>query len=297
MEIDTENLAYTLHRKAEMASNLGRYEDAKSLAMQSIATAPDLGDGYASLGRALLGLSKVKEATEQFQQALQKNGVNAWYLKGLAVCMRLQRKFREANKIADQLISNYPNSSIGFMTRGSIRSDQKNYRGACSDLKQAIALEPELADAHRSLGDVLLETKEYAKAEKHFRVSLSIDPESALALNNLGVAMDRQGKLKDAALAYKAAVLLDPNLAVARQNTTSAIDRYLRVGAGGAFVAVFIVGKLISAASGLWILFFALVIMYAFYQSSVGRKRNKELAAEDPQLMELYEKIKRNKSK
>jgi tetratricopeptide (TPR) repeat protein len=94
--------AYEFHLKAEAASNLGRFSEAQALAIQAIAADPENGDGYASLGRALFGLDKPVEAEKQFRAALERSAENSWYLRCLAISLKMQSRFREALPIVDK---------------------------------------------------------------------------------------------------------------------------------------------------------------------------------------------------
>lgn len=302
---DAEERAYELHCRAETASDLRRYTDAQALAMEAISLDPQLGQGYASLGRALLGQHKAAEAEKQFRQALSIDPASVWYLRGVAICLQVQRKFQDALHIANTVIELAPDIAENFSLRGDIQTLLKKDRLAINDFQKAIELNPELADAHFGLGDAYLAVKENAKGEASYRQGLSIFPQSARALNNLGVALEKQSKLKEAALAYKAAILVDPTFDVAKRNTKLAVDRYLGIGLGSAGLIIYLLIKTASFASNsgsdqpaaVGIVFVvALVILgaVAIHRWSKCRDRKEELAAEDPQLLEIYETIKKH---
>ena len=136
-----------------------------------------------------------------------------------------------------------------------------------------------------------------------------MDPNDAEALNNLGVSLENQGNLRDAALAYKSAVLLDPTWKTAKNNTTSAVDRYLATGSGITVLLFYFAIKVAyhagqgtdSISESAEIIFGVLVVTFVLaaigtviYQRSVRGARRKELQSKDPQLLEIYNTIKRN---
>jgi tetratricopeptide (TPR) repeat protein len=299
-----QSLAHELHLKAEAASDLKRFSDAQALAIQAITADPEFGDGFASLGRALLGLGKTAEAEKQFREALTKDAVSFWYLRGLTICLKVRRQYGEALFMANKVIELYPNAAESFLTRGDIRHLERDYSAACADYRIALSLDPQSVSAHIGLGDSLLAMKKFKEAEFHYREALSTNPNSANTLNNLGVCLERQSKLKDAALVYKAAVLVDPELKVAKSNTKLVLDRYLGVGFGSAVLFLWCIVKVATVSdrntpSGSIVFFTflgALIVLglHYIYRLCEQLDRRNELAREDPELLEVYETIKKD---
>ena len=81
--------------RAEAACDARRYEIARQCAVDAITADPNSGDGYASLGRACLGLQEFEEAEKHFREAYSIDPTDAWYLIGLAISLRCQKNASE----------------------------------------------------------------------------------------------------------------------------------------------------------------------------------------------------------
>lgn len=300
--------AYQWHLKAEAASNLGRFEDARSLALQALAAEPQFGLGCASLGRALCGLREYAEAEEQFRRALATDGDNSWFLHGLAACLIMRLNLTEALELADRLIELYPLAADGFILRGQILQEMLVPLEACEQFRTALSLAPRNVEAHGALGLSLLALRKYEESERHFREGLALEPNSAVLWNNIGVCFDQQGKLKDAALAYKAAIVADPNMKIAKQNTVSAVKRHLGLQSGTAIVLLFLMGRTLffswhfggreSAIGilllGVFVAALALLVKYSWIDVLIKKR---QLRRADPQLLAMYQLLLRDKRK
>jgi tetratricopeptide (TPR) repeat protein len=181
----------------------------------------------------------------------------------------------------------------------------KKYIEAIADSMLALSLNPDTDEVHAGLGDSCLGKKQYRDADLHYCKAIAINPMWAYALNNLGVCLERQGKLKDAALAYKAALLVDPQLKGAKEHTKSALDRYLGSGFGSIAFLLWCIIKLATTSSlkteADSILFLALagavgvLVLSYWYRYCQKLDRRNELALDDPELLDIYEKIKQEK--
>lgn len=295
--------------RAEAACDARRYEIARQCAVDAITADPNSGDGYASLGRACLGLQEFEEAEKHFREAYSIDPTDAWYLIGLAISLRCQKNASESLKVADELVRLHPLNSRSHEVRGKALNALKRFADAKVAFEEAIKLDPENIMAIFGTGYSLIELKKPKEAEACFRRVLRLDSNNAHALNNLGVSLENQGNLRDAALAYKSAVLLDPTWKTAKKNTTSAVERYLAAGSGisallfyFAFKVAFQAGQGKDSISqsaetifGVLVVTFVLAaIGIVVYQRSVRGKRRRELESKDPQLLEIYNTIKRN---
>lgn len=301
--------AHVLVNRAEAASDAGRYELAQQLAMQAIAKDPGFGDSYASLGRACLGQARYEEAVTHFKKALSLEPTHSWYLRGYALSLERSGQTHEAIGAADELVRLFPESSEAHHTRGKILCSASRFQEAIDSNEEAIRLDPHNADAHANAGLASISMGRHEQAERYLRQALSLEPNSAIWLNNLGVSLEGQKKVKDAALAYKAAIMVDPTLQLAKQNTHSLIEGYLKVGSGGVIIVLLYVGaklmilfgqgfmdqfgRLPVVVVGLVILFALVLASALLFQRMTYQYRKRELDGADPELLELYETIKR----
>lgn len=291
-----------LQQRAESASNIGHFKKASEYAAQSISADPGFADAYASLGRAMLGLERFDEAREQIKLAIGLAPYHAWYFKLLATIDYFRGDFSSALSSIEQALRLAPYDSNALNRLGHIRYERQEYELALDAFHQALEASPFNASAFGGLGDVYLKMKLFKKAEHHYRQSLQIEPGKATTLNNLGVCLDRQKKLKEAALAYKAALIADPTMKVAKDNTKSAIGRFISPIGGASILLVYGLFKLLSlcfpdddSADARYATFFAITIPVLIHYLYVRRKAQRKLQQADPQLMEIYKRLKKDK--
>ena len=142
--------------RAEAASDANRHDAAIDLAMKAITADPTHGDGYASLGRACLGLGRHKEAEEHFRHALSIEPESPWYLGGLSVCLRLQDRADEALEFTRELIRLYPTLGYSHEMHGhSLRID-KQFEASIEAYEQALRFDPECEESLMGNGLSLL---------------------------------------------------------------------------------------------------------------------------------------------
>ncbi|MBD2773860.1 tetratricopeptide repeat protein [Iningainema tapete] len=78
-------------------------------------------------------------------------------------------------------IRSNPKSSVNFLKRGRDRFQQKDYKGAISDINQAIVLNPYNPNAYYSRGLVLHELGDFLNAVLDFDRALQLNPRYANA--------------------------------------------------------------------------------------------------------------------
>ncbi len=304
--------AWSLHQQAEQCSNLQRYDQAVELAKQALANDPNFAHGYGSMCRAYIGLRQFKKAEKTVRRALELQSENEWFLRMLAISLRFQKRPRRALVPAQECVRIAPMSAEAHIEIAACLLDCRRFAKAHQHLDKALELAPTDPAAHFAKGYLLLRQKHWQLAEREFRLALRLDPMDPLTLNNLGVCLNNQKKYQDAALAFKSAVLLDPNMKLAKQNTMQTVD--LIKSATPVKTALVILGMILFASAQLLrngtrdfedseriamvkgvfvtILAFAIVflgVIHYWYR----RRIHKQIECEDPELHELYERIKK----
>lgn len=302
--MDAQELSNALHERAEQASDLRRYEEAKDLAEQAIGANPSDPNGYGSLGRANIGLSDPKQAEKCFRQALSMEPQNPWFLRGVAIALRLRKKHKKALGFIEECLQFEPNESVNHRERGYCMEALGKHHQAERAFKHAVELDPNLVTTHRALADFLLDRRRYVEAERSYRTALELDPTNARVLNNLGVALERQERTEEAAVFYKQAVEFDPTMEVAKSNTKSAVERLTTPGSIGVWIFVIVLVRgLIQAFSedeqlGNVIVVAILAVALPtvlFLRHNKRRKAEAKLSSLDPDLIPMYRRIKRFK--
>lgn len=128
------------------------------------------------IGRELINLNRIKEATVFFEKALKHNE-HFEYLLGLGGLYVIQDKLDEAEKI----------------------------------LKKAIVINPKNSSVHDNLGVIYAKKGEYNKAIRKFEKTLELNQNSADAYFNLGLAYRDKGKPNKANKFFERAIDLNPS--------------------------------------------------------------------------------------
>ncbi|OAN46636.1 hypothetical protein A6A04_05860 [Paramagnetospirillum marisnigri] len=177
-----------LNLMSVVASSLGDFNTAASLAYTAIAEQGDWFLSHLNFGNALMGLGRPAEAVDAYQKAVTLN---------------------------PQSPEAYVNLSDALV--------QSNRPAEAADMAvQAIIIKPEMADAHVNFGNALLALDSPGEAvEAYIRASM-IDPENALAWMNLGNAYIKLGVIDPAVDAYRRAIALSDG-PIKRLNLGSAL--------------------------------------------------------------------------
>jgi protein O-GlcNAc transferase len=200
-------------------------------------------------GNVLQKQSKLEEAVQQYQQAVQlkPDFVQAQY--NLANVLRLQGKsraaigayqktlklkpdfaiayfylanlFKEAGKIPEAItayqtgIKHNPNVAAAHNNLGNILKDLGKVDLALACYKYAIKLNPNYAETYNNIGNILKDQGQLEQGIEFYQKAIEIAPNLAQAYRNLGTAFRRQGQLEQAIEAYQQALKIDPTLAEA----------------------------------------------------------------------------------
>ena len=165
------------------------------------------------------------------------------------------KKLDEASVSIDELLTNFPNSSLLYSLRGTIELSKSNYDKAIKcflkakennpnrkevyfDLGTAYELKIEYEAAAEnflkvleidkdhlaslnSLGNLYLKINDIQKAALFLSQAVELKPDSAPVLNNLGNLKKVEGEFKDAIKYYKSALDIEENFTSAKRNMAS----------------------------------------------------------------------------
>lgn len=259
------------HNLGILAVGDGKVDEALPFLKAALDINPGIIQFWLSYIGALMKSGRLKEAKALFEQAnrkgvkdekldeLERQFIKAFYgqtpssdqIKSL-VNLYNQRRFKDALKQSNLLISYFPKSAIlyniqgavfqalgqddcsikaykkallndptnadAFNNIGTILKKEGKLKEAIDAFNQAIRNEPKNADAYNNLGTALKEKGLLDKAVTAFRKALTIKPKYAVAHNNLGNTLKEQGKLQKAIEAYDNAIAIKPDYAAAFRN-------------------------------------------------------------------------------
>jgi tetratricopeptide (TPR) repeat protein len=224
---------YLIRSWAEVAQQ--KYAAAEKDAEQARSRAPQNFAPYYQLGNVQLAQKHFPQAEKFYQQALEKDPSSADALSGLMNTYVAQKEYDKAIAAANAQIAKSPNTSNLYDLLGTALFDgKKDYAGAESALRKAIALDKNNIDALEKLGKVqvrqgsldqalatylqglkdnpdqvrfyilageLYEAKQnWDRAQAMYQQALSQSPDDPVAANNLAYVLLEQGGNIDLAM-------------------------------------------------------------------------------------------------
>ena len=185
-------------------------------------------DRYEHIGRALLGSEKYTAAEEAFDRALELGGnqrSDLLELKLRARVLRIREDPEWAGKVPEDLRESdflylielekargkVPERAVAYVAYALLLVNQKRWREAEENLRDAIALDPKSADAYTALGNVHADRGRTADAEAAYRQALSIDPNDASARYDLGLLLHDSGRGALAIAEFERYVAIHPD--------------------------------------------------------------------------------------
>ena len=222
----------------------GAMNEALELLQRAVKVAPGHAKAQEDLGTVLLNLNRPEEAVIHLERARELSPAHAPLLSKLSAAKQklgmdadaealrreaaakspthakldeatklfVQGKFRESEKLAQQLVRENPYDVNAALLLARLAMMANCYEDARVILEKIIAREPSFIAAWHDLGTVLKELHYYEKAVEVLNDALSLQPENALTHYYLGAALAMAARPADAVEAYQLAVELDPEL-------------------------------------------------------------------------------------
>jgi Tfp pilus assembly protein PilF len=154
-----------------------------------------------NVGLAHLRDGRVQMAVDEFKRAIQRDGKNPYFRKGLGLAYAAQRKwgdaiaeFRKALELNPYYVDVRNDLGTALMLSGRRNEGKHEFLTAFNDPTNPT---PEISS--RNLGQAYLEEKNFAEAVNWFRTSLSRNKSYADSYLGLSDALMAQGKVEEAA--------------------------------------------------------------------------------------------------
>ena len=109
-----------------------------------------------------------------------------------------------------------PNMPAALSNLGVALYELKDYEGAASAQRKAIAAKPDFAEAHSNLGNALHALRRFDEAIPAYRRAIEINPNYADGWANLGTTLHHSGSFEEGISALRRAIALAPHHANAR---------------------------------------------------------------------------------
>ena len=134
-----------------------------------------------------------------------------------------QGQLQPALHQAQQLLTQFPNSTILHNICGATNMGLKQYDEAVSSFSRAIKINPNYPDAYNNMGIALKDQGKLDEAIKAYEKAITLKPDYAEAYSNMGSALKEIGQFKEAIAAYEKAITLKPDYADAHNNMGNAL--------------------------------------------------------------------------
>jgi len=129
-----------------------------------------------------------------------------------------QGKFKQAEKLYQQILAKDPNNLYSLSNLGVVLFRNGKLKAAELTLKKAIALDPRDEFAHTTLGIVFYQEAKFDDALSELTKALAINPKSATAHNYLGITASQKGWQEAAEKEMLEAIADNPEYADAHFN-------------------------------------------------------------------------------
>ena len=128
------------------------------------------------------------------------------------------KKKQEAIDKVNDLIKDYPKSSLLLNLVGTFYKAIGMLEEAVQSFENAIIIKPDYAEVHNNLGATHHELGRLEMAVKNYEKAITIKPDYAEAQNNLGNIFRQLGQVDMAVKNYEKAISIKPDYAVAHYN-------------------------------------------------------------------------------
>ena len=166
-------LARAVHKKqffAEVFAQLDRGAFVDALATCDTLLGKDelfLYDTLRFKGEILNALERYDEAKAVYQRVLD-NATVPWARMGLAIALRGQDQLGEAEMIADELITDFPEYLAAYDFVASVREEMGRLPEAQATLQQAASISPNNSLRQRLVGDIAVRNSDLDTAERAY---------------------------------------------------------------------------------------------------------------------------------
>jgi arylsulfatase A-like enzyme/predicted Zn-dependent protease len=191
-----------LSRAREMGMN-GQADEAVGVIRGIIATDPDIGDAYFSIGNIYFKARRFKEAIPYFEEALARKPDDSFCVMNIANSYVNMGKPDDGESfVIDYLKKGFSDPQLYFLL-GTLTFLQKKYDDALKYYDECLSYNSDLAAAHNAMAAIYIVREDLPSAEKHIASALAIDPKLSNLNYNRAELLEKQGRLQEAADAYR----------------------------------------------------------------------------------------------
>jgi len=179
----------------------GDVEKARTLLTKSESLEAESADELTRLGLLKLSLNDIS-GIAKLESAMDKAPTQKFTRRTLATAYLSTKQFDKALELAARWKQETGDDVQSFMLAGAVYMDQKEYRLAEKEYRQAVAIDHEFLGAQMALVEVFIQQKELSKAQQQVDAILKKTPDFVLALiKHYALAVESGEKEKAAAIA------------------------------------------------------------------------------------------------
>jgi len=193
-----------------------RLQSCPAVIQSPVYNALDKSTAYTNLGQIRVQSGALKEALNDFNNAIRLNPSNDRAYTGRATARFSTGDIRGAIQDFDKAIAIAPTESTYYVGRGHAYLVSGNVDASIRDLTEAIRLDPNSAAAFNNRGLAYRKKGDFANALADYNSAISLNPAYALAFANRGHLYESQGKRREATDDFTHALRLDPSQAQTR---------------------------------------------------------------------------------
>jgi protein O-GlcNAc transferase len=203
----------------------GRLDAAVFEYERAITRAPDYVQAIDSLGIALAGLGRYRDALRRFQDVIRLKPDSPSGYNNTAAVLFLLHDPAGASEQLRLALQRDPGNLVILCSLSGTLVDLGNSGEALAFARRAVELHPDSVEAQLALGTALAAAGDYAAAAAVERAAIAVDPDHSRAHANLGNALLELDEIDAARAAYTRAMELgaSPGLRLRRTVTTPAI--------------------------------------------------------------------------
>lgn len=210
---------------------------AVAMARAAVASAPQIGLTWVTMGQVLQAEGRIGEAEIAYQNAIRMDGMDVLARMGLGELRIAMGRPEDALEHYDLALQRQPAMVAAQMGMGHALTCMGRNEEALARYQQALDLAPTMAECEFAIAFVRARIGQSAEAETHYRRAVALRPDFAAAWMNLGCLLREQGKSLHAEAALTRAVslrdrnvdgLLNLALLMGEQRRSQEAERYLR---------------------------------------------------------------------
>lgn len=173
---------------------------------------------YFQRGQLLLEQSRYDLAEREFRRELAENPDNALAHAQVAVCLKNQKRIKDARRSAQEGIRLGPDLSYCHYVHAGIQAEAEDLDGAEASIREAIRIDPEFADYYAALSAFRHDRRRWQESLDAAEEGLKIDPEHVACANLRAMSLVKLGRKDEAAVTIDTALKRDPENAITHAN-------------------------------------------------------------------------------